>query len=477
MLCAISGEAPQTPVASLKSGSIFEKRLIESYIADHGTDPVTGEDLTPSDLIELKNARAVRPRPPTLTSIPALLSTFQDEWDALALETYTLKQSLAQTRQELSTALYDYEGALRVIAKISRERDEAREALGKISVKGGAGGGGGSNGDDAMQVDSESLPEGIVAKIEETQQKLSTTRRKRPVPKDWATAETIQSFETTEYPEAALPGSRALAVDESGDLALFGGIDGIAIVYSTSEKKTVYTLKCGGPVTSALWWDNKPVVALATGAIKIFEDGSEIGGFSVHAGAATGLSLHPSGDILASVGSDKSYVLYDLTSMSQVTRVFTNSELTCGTFHPDGHLFAAGGRDGQIKLYTLTTSSNSANFDTPSSVISLSFSENGTWLASASEGSTDVTIWDLRKMNVIKTVEVGSAVGGVRWDWTGQFLAVAAKGGVAVVGYNKGSKSWRELVRKAVRGSEVAWGNKGSSLVLLDGEGGLVTLG
>lgn len=132
-------------------------------------------------------------------------------------------------------------------------------------------------------------------------------------------------METTEFPDAALPGSRALAVDESGDLALFGGIDGVAIVYSTSQKKTVHTLKAGGPVTAAIWWESKPVVALATGAIKIFEDGSEIGGFAVHAGAATGLSLHPSGEILASVGSDKSYVLYDLTSMSQISRVFTSS--------------------------------------------------------------------------------------------------------------------------------------------------------
>jgi len=78
----------------------------------------------------------------------------------------------------------------------------------------------------------------------------------------------------------------------------------------------------------AIWWDSKPVVALANGAIKVFEDGSEIGEFTVHAGAATGLSLHPCGDLLASVGSDKSYVFYDLTSMSQLTRVFTSSGMS-----------------------------------------------------------------------------------------------------------------------------------------------------
>lgn len=153
------------------AGNVFEKRLIEAYIADNGKDPVTGEELSVEDLVELKNARVVRPRPPTLTSIPALLSTFQNEWDALALETYTLKQQLAQTRQELSTALYDYEGALRVIAKVAKERDEARDALSNVTVQGGAV----ANGD-AMQVDNQPLPEEIIAKVDATQQRQVCAR-------------------------------------------------------------------------------------------------------------------------------------------------------------------------------------------------------------------------------------------------------------------------------------------------------------
>lgn len=173
MLCAISGEAPQVPVASRKSGTVFERRLIETYIHENGKDPVTGDDLSIDDLIELKTPRAVKPRPPALTSIPSLLSVFQNEWDALALETYTLKQHLAQLRQELSTALYNNDAAVRVIARLTRERDEARDALGRLSLqeRRAAGGAPATNGE-AMQVDGQGLPEAIVAKVDATQQRL-----------------------------------------------------------------------------------------------------------------------------------------------------------------------------------------------------------------------------------------------------------------------------------------------------------------
>jgi len=52
--CAISGEPPQVPVVSSKSGQVYERRLILKYITDNGTDPITGEKLEESDLIAVK---------------------------------------------------------------------------------------------------------------------------------------------------------------------------------------------------------------------------------------------------------------------------------------------------------------------------------------------------------------------------------------------------------------------------------------
>lgn len=53
-----------------------------------------------------------------------------------------------------------------MIARLSRERDEAREALSRVSVHGGQ-----STNGEAMQVDSSELSRDLVAKVEATQEK------------------------------------------------------------------------------------------------------------------------------------------------------------------------------------------------------------------------------------------------------------------------------------------------------------------
>jgi hypothetical protein len=51
----VSGEVPNTPVVSLKSGNLFEKDLIVKYVEENHKCPVTGEELTVDDLLEVKS--------------------------------------------------------------------------------------------------------------------------------------------------------------------------------------------------------------------------------------------------------------------------------------------------------------------------------------------------------------------------------------------------------------------------------------
>ncbi|CAL3966583.1 unnamed protein product [Diplocarpon coronariae] len=473
MLCSISGEAPQHPVASAKSGNVYEKRLIEAYISENHKDPINGEDLEVEDLIDLKSAKIVTPRPPTLTSVPSLLSTFQNEWDALALESFTLRKQLQQTRQELATALYQHDAAVRVIARLSRERDEARDALSKVTVEAGSTGGG-----DAMQIDRQGLPEELAAKVSATQERLSKSRRKRPVPKEWVDAETIENFGVATASEPLYAGASSLAVDEAGQLVITGGSEGIAGVYSTSEKRVQQSFKAGGAVTDAVWYGSQPVVSTSSGAVKVFGENELT--FTSHAGTANGLALHPCGDILASVGIDKSFVFYDLPAGKAVAQVYTDSGLTVASFHPDGHLFAAGGFDGQIKLFHVKTGESAANFELGGPVQDLVFSENGIWFAAVAKGSNSVVIFDLRKEGEAaktKTLEIAGQVDSIRWDYTGQFLAASGPGGLTISQYTKSSKSWSDVMSIAVPATALQWGLDAKTLITVNGDGVITVLG
>ena len=297
---------------------MFSRALIESHISTHGTDPITSEPLTVDDLIPINTSRIAPPRPPTHTSIPALLSTFQSEWDALALDSFTLRQQLAHTRQELATALYHHDAAVRVVTRLTRERDEAREALSNVGIApSGAG--------EAMQIDNAGLPSEIVERVEEAQGRLSKGRRKRAVPAAWATRADVAAYEVIAKAEAG--DATFVDVDASGAQALVGGSDGAAVV-DVQTGEVSETLAKGESVAAGAWAGEKAVLVVKAGnggVVKVFEGAKEVGAIAAHAGPVNGVAVHPTGDVVASIGKDKSFVVYDLESMKAVAQVYTEN--------------------------------------------------------------------------------------------------------------------------------------------------------
>ncbi|KAL3098605.1 hypothetical protein niasHT_022841 [Heterodera trifolii] len=75
-VCAISGNEPEVAVASPVSGEVFEKRLLVKYIEENGTDPITGQKLDISNLVELKQDPGIRSmqKPLATASLPSLLT-------------------------------------------------------------------------------------------------------------------------------------------------------------------------------------------------------------------------------------------------------------------------------------------------------------------------------------------------------------------------------------------------------------------
>ncbi|KAK9476205.1 Prp19/Pso4-like-domain-containing protein [Lipomyces japonicus] len=128
-LCELTGKPVTNPVVSKSSGGIFEKAAIEEYILQNNQDPLNGEPLSELDLIEVNNDHTVASKSAPLQSIPSLLHTFGSEYDSLALENFELKKKLLETKKELSSTLYHHEAATKVVARLLKERDDARAAI------------------------------------------------------------------------------------------------------------------------------------------------------------------------------------------------------------------------------------------------------------------------------------------------------------------------------------------------------------
>ncbi|SPO19754.1 probable PRP19 - non-snRNP spliceosome component required for DNA repair [Ustilago trichophora] len=519
MFCAISGEPPKVPVVSKKSGLVYEQRLIHKYINDNGKDPVTGDTLELDDLIEIKSSpKTAVPRPPQHSSIPSLLTSLQNEYDAIILETFTLKKHYDNLRQELAHALYANDASARVIARLLNERDQAREALASIQGTIGAGPSTSRAAQDVEMADSpnaengaeasgSALPADVVEIIGSTAQRLSSQRRaksKRKAPEGYATQETVAGFtEVQSLPSmhhAKPAGVSCIALSSNGNVLVTGGNDKNVQVYDRKEDQVLATLKghtkrilhvavtgtSNAPIGSEAASDgaalpNYIVSASEDGKVKVWEPTGQTGAKSqayavsstadVHNGDVTGIDIHPSEAFFGTAGRDGTLTLRSLSDGSELLNL--NPELGDSyesfAFHPDGQLAATGTTSGAIRIWDIKSGSNASTIQTelPGRVTSLHFSENGYYLAAGSDQGKQVEVWDLRKLlNVAKiTVEEEGKTGvsSVKFDPSLQFLAVATD---AVNVY--ANKSWKPLAK--LEGTEkltgLAWDGRDGNVVV-----------
>ncbi|RHZ81088.1 hypothetical protein Glove_123g189 [Diversispora epigaea] len=480
MFCALSGEPPQEPVVCKKSGQIFEKRLIEKYISDYGKDPTNGEDITEEDLLEIKaSPKTVKPRPATLTSIPSLLAVFQNEWDSLMLETFTLKQQYQQVRQELSHALYQHDAACRVIARLMKERDAAREALTNVQAHINVQPPPESTVTETpMEVEEEmkGINETVIEKLNETSKTLSQGRKKRKAPPGLTSVDTVKTFTQMtvigSLHSTSSPGITCLDLDQTGELVLTGGNDKKALIYNRKEAKEVCSLKGHTKkITDVLWLgkpeenNNNQDIAFTSSAdktIKIWkpnETGKKgykaVSNIISHSSEVTGIALHATKQYLVSVSNDSTWAFHDITTSQTLSKI-ESKEVKTGystvEFHPDGLILGTGTNDSVVRIWDVKSQQNVASFDNHTGrITSIAFSENGYYLATASEENL-VKLWDLRKLSNFQTlvVDTDSKVNKVVWDFSGQYLAV---GGTDVRIYH--SKTWNELVNISENMAEI----------------------
>ncbi|KAA8915668.1 hypothetical protein TRICI_002180 [Trichomonascus ciferrii] len=470
------------------------RHLIECH--PNGADPVNGQELSADEVIEIQGqaSHAVRPKPPVYTSIPSLLSSLQTEWDAMALETFSLKQQLLKTRQELSSALYHHDAAVRVVARLTKERDEARDALSKLSASLGTNNTAApttTSHAEPMEVEqpvstSGSIPDELVRRIQDAQKELSSTRKGRKIPETWASKEEVSSLAETVKTKQLFTSVTSMAV--KGSLILSGGGKSQAGVYSIDDQQLVGTAHASGIVTSSIWVnDSKFAVGTKNGSIDVFEYPSfdKLGSISnVHSGALTDLAVLPAGeDLLVSLGKDNIWAIHDINNFTTLfqTQAQTQSSTTRAALHPDGQYFAIGASTGEILILDLTTGSTVETLASNSGSISaLVFSEDGRSLASAGTDSpSQAEIWNLARPNDDPRLLQYEALGdgtitGLSFDYSGKFLAACTPAGVEVGWYDKKAKSWIPNVFHATAAAvSLSWGQEARTLATISAKGNI----
>lgn len=454
IVCAVSGHPPEEPVFSPKTGHMYEKRIIVKHLESTGKCPVTKMDLVKDDLVDVKANKAVRPRPASATSIPGMLTLLQSEWDALMSETYELKTHLDTTRKQLSHALYQHDAACRVIARLLRERDAAREQVAQLQeqVQNSQPLPAGASAEEDNQAELGLTPN-IVSKMTEIAKTLSRTRKQRNFP-NLAPIADVKRFTCSgshSAHQSTAPGILCLDVHkEDNDRILTGGVDSQVVLFNRSKEKTVQKLTGHSKkVSSVLFHPSKPALLSASQdcTAKIWTcSGDWESAYQCthtvrrHQAEVTEVSVHPLGEYFLTASRDKSWAVHDFGSGRCIRHVKDlASGYGCMKFHPDGLLLAGGTEEKTVCVWDIKDQVTVATLQGhEGDVQALSFSENGFYLATGASDGT-VKLWDLRKPLNIQTLQVGEGpVSAVRFDSTGQYLAVAA--GVVQV-YNFETKS------------------------------------
>ena len=232
-----------------------------------------------------------------------------------------------------------------------------------------------------------------------------------------------------------MPGILALDVHKSDtSKILTGGNDRNATVFNKDTEKVVAILKDNTKKVSKVI--NHPdqelvITASPDSTIRVWNVPTSQTTLLLraHEGPITGLSLHPTGDYVLSTSEDHHWAFSDIRSGRLLTKVAdqTGVPLTTAQLHPDGLIFGTGTANSHVKIWDLEEQRDVANFTGHSGAItSISFSENGYYLATAADDAC-VKLWDLRKLRNFKTLQLDEdyQIKDLCFDQSGTYLAVA----------------------------------------------------
>lgn len=247
----------------------------------------------------------------------------QNEWDTILLENYQLKESLNSARQELSHALYQHDAACRVIARLIRERDEAREGLTNLAAD--------LKNQESMEIEHSNkslLPNDLNDSITQKSLELNAERKKKRKDKgyleNFPSNEIISNysmkFETSLH--SASSGIVGIASsNENSNLIASAGKDGSTILFDLESKKSLATSAGNKKAINDISFCHQNLQAFAVASedknVKVFKytnsNKLENSYHFAHKSAVKSCSVHPCNLLFASTQSGD-WSIHDLNN-------------------------------------------------------------------------------------------------------------------------------------------------------------------
>lgn len=428
MYCSISGTVPKDPVISVKSGHLYDRKLIEKALVANGNKcPETGEPLTRDDLISVKNGGFVAPVPPEKSSVPDVLSYVQTEWDGLTVELHRTKKQLQEVRQELATTLYRYDAALKVIGKLERERNgttqagrKKRKLNGDLKDDDASKGKEGEDSKDGQAVENGgadatasvlSLPSEVLERAKKSGEELQK-KRKGKKSSGGLNAASVKAFREVNSITLDDGSGRITGISVKGK-DMYAGCANGKLMYVKDMQMQNSIMAHEGGVNCVDYADGLILSGGVDGVVKIWDASlAEKQKFKKGYGAVVDVQRHPIGISLCCY--EQGFKWYD-TEIGTALGHGMENDINCGVIHPDGMVFALGGKG--LGMWDLATMKKVASLG-ESKVIDVAMSEKGYYMAGCTEDG--IEIWDLRKQQVVGSVEV-KGCSGVAIDSFGEF--------------------------------------------------------
>ena len=517
--CELSGETIEQDVVVTPSGHICRRSLLLKALSENGgMDPFHQDrPLAEDNLIVVQQTASSVATPSTIPlatstatnshTMTATLQQLQAEYDAVVLDLFETRRLLQETRQELTQALYQNDAAVRVVARLAMERDQARAARQQEwTTKGGASQKAVNNNDDknnenddavappaakkAKTEDASPIPEADLQIMTKAWEESHATRKARqkakkaPSLEGWdlrTTSSVAQkgSFSST-HPESK-DGETLVALAWNAHSKLVTLVSNQSLVqYDTSPEATdqldvtIGTLSSSDGAVVLDTADSTIVVGLRNGSVDWLDmsngnnDNNDTHTCSMGDGAVVmDVRLHPDGHHCIAATSNGMVALLSRpgTVVARLEHPDNHNSgdtiaYSAGALHPDGLIYVAGTSNGALCLWDFTKQALSATLETKTNssgaVTAVAASNNGYHVAAAYANAT-VVLWDLRKRSIIVTLNnqddgdnVLTSVTANQFDDSGKYLAYSGTRG------DNNSKSVVVKVVEVKKGTEVA---------------------